>query len=101
MIEQTDIDAVSDLLNMAFSERYPALFDVGYMRGGIQKVGGPLWCDKAELSSKPLKEVNQIVGHSKVKRIQIINKYHKEIVFTDILENEETVNASSFYYKDV
>ncbi|MEI6050427.1 MAG: metallophosphoesterase [Bacteroidota bacterium] len=99
--EQTDINAVSEFLNIAFSERYPALFDVGYKRGGIHNVGGPLWCDKTELESKPLEGVNQIVGHTRLEHIQKIKKYDTEIAFIDILENEETVNTSSFYYKEI
>jgi hypothetical protein len=92
---------VSELLNMAFVQRYPGIFDIGYKRGGIQKVGGPLWCDRTELASQPLKGLNQIVGHSRVKRIQKINVHDKEIVFIDVLENEETVSASSFYFKEI
>ena len=99
--EHKDICTVSELLNMAFLERYPVLFDIGYRRGGIQKVGGPLLCDKTELASNPLKGFNQIVGHSRVKRIQKTSKYNKELVFIDILENKETVDASSFFYKEV
>jgi hypothetical protein len=99
--EHQDVSNVSDLLNMAFIERFPGLFDIGYRRGGFQKAGGPLWCDKTELVSKPLKGLNQIVGHSRVKRIQKINKYDKKLVFIDVLENEEVIEASSFYYKEI
>jgi hypothetical protein len=96
-----EIVSVSELLNMAFGERYKALFDIGRSRGGNQNVGGPLWCDRTELTSKPLKGLNQIVGHSRVKNIQNIIKYDNEIVFIDILENVGEVNASSFFYKEV
>lgn len=96
-----DISPASELLNMAFRERFAGLFDIGFRRGGFQKVGGPLWCDKTELLSKPLKGFNQIIGHSKVKRIQKIGKYDEEIVFIDILENEEIVDVTSFYYKEI
>jgi hypothetical protein len=99
--EYKDICSVSELLNAAFSERFPGLFDIGYRRGGNHKVGGPLWCDKTEFVSRPLKGYNQIVGHSRLKHIQKINKYDKEIVFIDVLENEKIIDASSFYYKEI
>jgi hypothetical protein len=99
--EHKDISSVSGLLNAAFSERFPGLFDIGYRRGGNHKVGGPLWCDKTELASRPLKDHNQIVGHSRLKRIQTIDKHGKEIVFIDVLENEEIIDASSFYSKEI
>ena len=99
--EHSDIATVSELLNIAFDERFPSLFDVGYQRGGMHKVGGPLWCDKTELLSKPLKDINQIVGHSRVKKIQKIKKHNVELAFIDVLENEEIIDTESFYYKEV
>lgn len=59
------------------------LFDVGYMRGGIQKVGGIFWADKIKLQDDPL-NVNQIVGHTKVSDITTINN----VTFTDCLDKK-------------
>lgn len=91
----------AESLNMAFEERFMPMFDVGYKRGGLHKFGGPLWCDRTELLTNPLKIVNQIVGHSRVKNIQKVRKADMEIAFIDILENEEIVNLSSFFYKEI
>jgi hypothetical protein len=95
------IDSVSDLLNLAFSERYPALFDVGFIRGGRYKTGGPLWCDITELTSDPFTEFHQIAGHNRVRKFHSFLKNGKELTFIDILENEEIISKTSFYYKDI
>lgn len=99
--EYKNATSLSELLNIAFDKRFPALFDLGYIRGGNYEAGGPLWCDITELISKPLKGVNQIVGHNRVKHFQIIKSHDKEIAFIDILEKVEIVNSSSFYYKEI
>jgi hypothetical protein len=95
------VTVISEQLNIAFNEGYSAIFDVGFERGGMHNIGGPLWCDKSELISKPLKDINQIVGHSRVKQIRSIKKSNIELVFTDVLENEEIITEESFYYKEL
>jgi hypothetical protein len=99
--EHTYIPFVSALLNLAFDKGYEAIFDVGYRRGGAYEVGGPLWCDKKELENGSLKGLNQITGHNPVKEIEIIKREHKELVLIDMLESNETVDPSCFYYKEL
>jgi hypothetical protein len=99
--EYPESSDVAELLNLAFEKRYPALFDVGYIRKGKYETGGPLWCDKNELAEYPFKGLNQIVGHNRVRKIQKINKYNTEIALIDILENEETITESSFFYREI
>ena len=99
--EYKNAASISELLNIAFSKRNPSLFDVGYIRGGSYEVGGPLWCDKSELLSDPLKDYNQIVGHNRVKEFMTVKIHEKEIVFVDILESLEIINAEAFYYKEL
>ncbi|HPT21127.1 MAG TPA: metallophosphoesterase [Bacteroidales bacterium] len=99
--EHNYIHSVSELLNLAFTERYEAIFDVGYRRGGNYEVGGPLWCDTTELRKYPFKEFNQIAGHNPVKEIEILETENKEIVLIDVLESNETVDPSYFYYKEI
>jgi len=99
--EHRGASSFAELLNYAFEKRYPALFDVGYTRGGRYETGGPLWCDKSELTANPIQGLHQIVGHNRVKQIQRINKYDKEIALIDILENEEKISESSFFYKEI
>lgn len=91
-------DTLADKLNNAFYENYKSLFNVGHIRGGYNHEGGPFWADILELRSAPFKKMNQIVGHNRVKEITKINKYDKEIVFVDILENEST--ETKFYEKE-
>jgi predicted phosphodiesterase len=46
----------------------PHIFDVGYMRGGEYRVGGPMWIDIRELTT-PLKDYIQVVGHNQVETV--------------------------------
>ena len=89
---------IADLLNEAFTLRYPPLFDIGYNREGRQRTGGPLWCDKAELISGPLKGYNQIVGHNRVEEVEILWTGDKKIILIDVLENNEEVDGGCFFY---
>ena len=75
-------------LNTAFYEEYAPLFDVGHIRGGYLNVGGPLWCDTSELDNKPLKTINQVVGHNRKNEIHKVYRYNKEIVYTDCLQSK-------------
>ncbi|MCE5348177.1 MAG: metallophosphoesterase [Bacteroidales bacterium] len=93
--------SISELLNLAFDNRYPALFDVGYERGGDRKFGGPLWCDITELGYDPLKGFNQIVGHNPQEHIISIKRHDKEVAFIDILQRKDKVDPSCFYYKEI
>jgi hypothetical protein len=99
--EYPEASDIAELLNLAFEKRYPALFDVGYIRKGRYETGGPLWCDKSELAEYPFEGINQIVGHNRVKQIQKINKHDKEIALIDILENEEIITEASFFYREI
>jgi predicted MPP superfamily phosphohydrolase len=80
-------EKLSGQLNIAFKLVHNPLFDVGHMRGGDYNVGGPLWCDTTELNNKPLKTMNQVVGHNRKNEIYKIYKHNKEIVYTDCLQN--------------
>ena len=90
---------ISEQLNFAFEQNYHSLFDVGYSRGGENNVGGPFWCDANELKSSPLRGYNQIVGHTRMKYIQRMNLHNKEIVFIDVLEDNDFIKDNLFYYK--
>lgn len=92
---------LADILNEAFSVRYPSLFDVGFNRGGSNIAGGPLWCDKEELIQFPLKGFNQIAGHNRVEDFEIIPAGDKKIILVDLLDNYEEIDASCFWYQEV
>ena len=78
---------IAEDLNRAFLEGVNSVFDVGMSRGGFKRVGGPLWADRNETYSKPLRGYHQIVGHS---RIDNIKTYHKDnntsITYIDVME---------------
>lgn len=80
-------EKLSEQLNNAFNAEYSAIFDIGHIRGGFHNVGGPLWCDTTELDNKPLKTMNQIVGHNRKSEIYTINRYNHDITYTDCLQN--------------
>jgi len=74
--EQYDtFDTISESLNYHFDHKLDVLFDIGYIRGGLNKVGGPLWLDKNLGYKKPLNGYHQIVGHTHINEIKtyIIN----------------------------
>lgn len=82
-----DLQDVAKILNGAFEERLPSIFQVGWMRGGFKDVGGPLWADKAMTSKKPLNGLHQIVGHSRVDNIMTITKdENTSITYCDCLD---------------
>jgi len=92
---------LAEQLNIAFSREYDAIFDVGYRRGGMYDIGGPLWCDANELKSSPVRGYNQIVGHTHIDYIQKMNLHNKELTFIDVLphrENTEVELAETLFY---
>ena len=76
---------VAEQLNIAFEQRLNCLFDVDFYRGGHKRVGGPLWVDKKLIDKKPLKNMNQIVGHNPVKDIDTYKINGGTITFCDAL----------------
>jgi predicted MPP superfamily phosphohydrolase len=87
--EYQGFGSVADELNFAFKEGKESIFDVGHRRGGYRDVGGPLWCDRNELINAPLKDYNQVVGHTKRDFVEKFNYKNHEIVFVDVLHNED------------
>jgi len=79
-----DQKTLSESLNWAFEQNLHEIFDIGWHRGGQEKVGGPLWLDKSLGYKKPMKGFHQIVGHNIVKRIQkFIKDKNTSITFCD------------------
>ncbi len=85
-------------LNLAFIQKYEALFDVGYARGGSHIYGSPVWADKTELTalSSPVEGLIQIVGHTASKEIKILFPNKREIVFVDVLMSKQ-----EFYEREI
>ena len=77
-------------LNLMFDRYYKPLFDVGHMRGGDYRSGGPLWADRLELLYDPLPNLHQIVGHSKVRDIETYTKEgNVSLTFVDVLHKKQ------------
>ena len=66
---------IADVLNFCFETRHQPIFDCGLIRGGRQKVGGPLWSDFNEIYNKPLLGYHHIVGHTRGKKIRHYENY--------------------------
>lgn len=94
---------IVDQLTHAFKLYEESLFDVGWRRGGMYDIGGPFWCDKAELLSNPLRGYHQIVGHTRVEYPRTIYTHNDtSVTFIDVIENHIQnfgyLKESSFYY---
>jgi len=59
-------EQIATRLNKMWEDMDPDLFDVGYLRGGMERVGGPLWVDKQKLYKGPYNGIDQVVGHTNV-----------------------------------
>jgi len=92
---------ISEVLNQAFTARYPPLFDVGFARGGSHETGGPFWSDKSELRAYSVNGFNQITGHNRVKNIEVLKSDDHEVIMIDHLGNYETIDESLFYYREI
>ena len=87
---------IADQLNNPIDrDQFKALHQVGYRRGGYSDVGGIVWCDKNELT-KPLKNYNQIVGHTRTNEVKEfifssdkLNKFNSKntVYFCDCLDS--------------
>ena len=78
---------VAGKLNIAYKYEVKSLFDVGYLRWGMQKVGGIFWADKQETWLKPLKEYHQICGHTHIEDIKQIEykKFNCSVTYIDVV----------------
>lgn len=89
-----DLSDIAVQLNRSFDCRLKEIFQVGWYRGGIYDVGGPLWVDRRKSIRKPLRGLHQIVGHSRVDKIQTFDvDDNTSITFCDCLQS----NNPEFY----
>jgi len=68
---------IDEQLNKSFiSPLIGSIYDIGFWRGGMKEVGGPLWVDKSVIEDNPLRGYHQIVGHTQGKKVykRSINK---------------------------
>ena len=93
-----DQDTLADSLNWAFKMNVNELFDVGFVRGGANDVGGPLWLDKTKAYKKPLKGYHQFVGHTHVKEIKTyVIDDNTTITFCDNQPDGKTDDFDKYY----
>jgi hypothetical protein len=78
---------IADQLNSPLPEQEKAIYQCGWMRGGMPNAnGGIFWADIHELD-KPLQGYTQIVGHNRVSDITDWAKNGVRIIFCDCLFN--------------
>jgi len=81
------LDQIAESLNDSFKHNVKSLFDVGWYRGGTpNEVGGIFWADRRETQSDMIKDLHQVVGHT---RINDITTYY--------LNNDKDSNTSITY----
>jgi len=83
-------DRIDVQINVAFRAYHPNIFDVSYERGGRMNNGGPVWADRVETQSDPLPNINQIIGHTKMEKIQCFVNTHSSatVTYVDVLEGD-------------
>lgn len=78
------VENMSDILNVGL-KLYPLSYTwVGSLRGGLDPTGGPTWADYKELVSSPIVNRTQVVGHTQVDEVHIVDSFHNsKLVFCD------------------
>lgn len=66
------------------SEDRDILFEVGRVRGGWHRYGGPIWADQSETQCDYLAGFHQIVGHSRVKDFEHYGDGNASITYIDV-----------------
>ena len=86
--------AVGDVLNAMYFDHkeYDALFEASHLRSGSDRFGGIVWADKLETQNDFLAGYHQIVGHTKVPKIERHDGAGDDssITYIDILSVSET-----------
>lgn len=81
---------LADCLNAMYETKYRGILaQCGKTRGGTAPNGGPLWADKIELWTKPVKGYNQVVGHTRVTCKTMHATGDAQVHFIDCLKEEE------------
>lgn len=81
---------LSCTFNRLFRSYYLPLFHVSDARGGWDKDGGIFWADLSETWSDPPQGYQQIIGHTKVRRITRLRHSEQTTnTYVDCLESKE------------
>jgi hypothetical protein len=80
-------DTVADMLNKAEQTRERwLLHQAGTSRGGYGH-GGPTWADRKELIADMLEGYHQVVGHTVIHEVQVVDHGSKSATFIDVLDS--------------
>jgi len=96
----TGDENISDVLNLMWELQDESIFmcPAARTKGGWgNKVGGPLWASKLEVSTKPLFGYHQIVGHTHTKNIITIKSFGNEpddtsVTFIDCIRTSDELH---------
>lgn len=84
---------IADILNLMWEFQDDSLFMVSHHRVkygfGGKRVGSPLWAAKIEICNKPLRDFNQIFGHTRQENIKIYNRYNNNLYLIDALNTDD------------
>ncbi len=77
-----------------FSEQRDVLHQVSSVRGGMHRFGGITWADLTETISDPLKDFNQFVGHTPVRKPfrEEVSELNASITYLDCLQSVKEFN---------
>ncbi len=78
-------DSLADLLNKVdqTGQRY-ILHTAGYFRGG--EGNGVTWADKKETMTDMLKGYYQVVGHTIVENVEVVQYTDRSVTYIDVLD---------------
>jgi len=76
---------------------YSCLYDVGKKRGGWNAVGSIFWADRSETYTHYIEGIHQIVGHTKIDKIEKFGDEKGSIRYIDVFENKD-LNIKDKYY---
>ncbi len=84
-------EITADNLNEEFNTSgiYSCIYDVGKRRGGPNIIGGIFWADFRETYCQYIEGLHQIVGHTKIDKIEKYGDENGSIRFIDVLENKD------------
>jgi hypothetical protein len=80
---------ISQEITSGFYRNNRILYQVGAMRGGYHRVGGPFWCDATELVDTLPANLHQVVGHTpgKTVRTHEWKEGNASVTFTDCVDD--------------
>lgn len=90
-LEQIDAKAtLADQLNAMHQRKSTTdlLFEVGPVRGGDDRYGGPVWADRSETSDNYLPGYHQVVGHTPVPEITTLGAENGSITYCDVTQTK-------------